>query len=79
MDDNRTARSTGDHDAAAGSGDTTGEGVIPRLAPEDTNPASDLKTDVIKDVEREHTITGDFVGPRSDDIDDEDSDLGDPS
>jgi hypothetical protein len=47
---------------------------IPRLSPEDGNPASDLKTDVIKDVEREHTITGDFVGPRSDEIPDEKSD-----
>jgi hypothetical protein len=37
----------------------------------DGNPASDLKTDVIKDVEREHTITGDFVGPRSEDMPDE--------
>jgi hypothetical protein len=45
---------------------------IPRLSPEDSNPASDLKTDVIKDVEREHTITGDFVGPRSDEMLDDD-------
>jgi hypothetical protein len=51
---------------------------IPRLSPEDGNPASDLKTDVIKDIEREHTITGDFVGPRSDEIPDEKSDR-DPS
>ena len=48
--------------------------VIPRLSPEDGNPASDLKTDVIKDVEREHTITGNFVGPRADEIPDEKSD-----
>ena len=48
---------------------------IPRLSPEEGNPASDLKTDVIKDVEREHTITGDLVGPRADDIPDEKSDL----
>lgn len=45
---------------------------IPRLSPEEGNPASDLKTDVIKDVEREHTITGDFVGPRSDEMPDDD-------
>ena len=50
---------------------------IPRLSPEDSNPASDLKTDVIKDVEREHTITGDVVGPRSDEIPDEKSDKSD--
>lgn len=36
--------------------------------------SSDLKTDVIKDVEREHTITGDFVGPRSDEMPDDQSD-----
>jgi hypothetical protein len=46
---------------------------IPRLSPEDGNPASDLKTDVIKDVEREHTITGDVVGPRSDEMPDDSS------
>lgn len=46
---------------------------VPRLSPEDGNPASDLKTDVIKDVEREHTITGDFVGPRSDEMPDDSS------
>jgi hypothetical protein len=46
---------------------------IPRLSPdEDGNPASDLKTDVIKDVEREHTITSDVVGPRADEMPDED-------
>jgi hypothetical protein len=50
------------------------DSVIPRLSPEDGNPASDLKTDVIKDVEREHTITGDFVGPRADEIPEEKSD-----
>lgn len=50
------------------------DSVIPRLSPEDGNPASDLKTDVIKDVEREHTITGDFVGPRADEIPAEKSD-----
>ena len=50
------------------------DSVIPRLSPEDGNPASDLKTDVIKDIEREHTITGDFVGPRADEIPDEKSD-----
>jgi hypothetical protein len=50
-------------------------GVIPRLNPDDTNPASDLKTDVIRDVEREHTFTSDVVGPRRDEISDEDSDL----
>lgn len=48
---------------------------VPRMSPGDTNPASDLKTDIIKDVEREHEITGDFVGPRSDEIPDEKSDL----
>lgn len=48
---------------------------IPRLSPEEGNPASDLKTDVIRDVEREHTITGDVVGPRAEDIPDEKSDL----
>ncbi|MDT0186310.1 hypothetical protein Q9S36_39595 [Microbacterium sp. ARD31] len=48
---------------------------VPSLTPdEEGNPASDLKTDVIKDVEREHTITGDVVGPRSDEIPDEKSD-----
>lgn len=51
---------------------------IPRISPEDSNPASDLKTDVIKDVEREHTITSDVVGPRSDEIPDEKSDQGPP-
>ena len=40
-------------------------------APSDGNPASDLKTDVIRDVEREHTITGDIVGPRSDEMPDD--------
>jgi hypothetical protein len=50
---------------------------IPRLSPEEGNPASDLKTDVIKDVEREHTITGDVVGPRSDEIPDGESDQAD--
>ena len=49
---------------------------IPRISPEGGNPASDLKTDVIKDVEREHTITSDVVGPRSDEIPDDESDLG---
>ncbi|MCP2635022.1 hypothetical protein K0817_000385 [Microbacterium sp. HD4P20] len=45
---------------------------VPRLSPdEEGNPVSDLKTDVIKDVEREHTITGDFVGPRSDEMPDD--------
>lgn len=38
--------------------------VIPPVSPGDENPASDLKTDVIKDVERDDTITGDFVGAR---------------
>lgn len=47
---------------------------IPRLSPDEGNPASDLKTDVIKDVEREHTITGDFVGPRGDEVREESSD-----
>ena len=46
---------------------------IPRLSPEDSNPASDLKTDAIKDIEREHTITSDFVGPRSDEIPDDET------
>ncbi len=50
------------------------DSFVPRLAPEDSNPASDLKTDVIRDVEREHTITGDFVGPRADDMPDESED-----
>ncbi|GAB3602193.1 hypothetical protein [Microbacterium aureliae] len=50
---------------------------IPPLSPEEEgNPASDLKTDVIKDVEREHTITSDVVGPRAEDIPDEKSDQG---
>ena len=49
--------------------------MIPRLNPGDTNPASDLKTDIIRDVEREHSITSDVVGPRRDEISDEDSDL----
>ena len=49
---------------------------IPRISPEEGNPASDLKTDVIKDVEREHTITSDVVGPRGDEIPDDESDLG---
>lgn len=52
---------------------------VPRVSPGDTNPASDLKTDVIKDVEREHTITGDFVGPRSDEMPDDQSDEDDES
>lgn len=47
---------------------------VPRMSPGDTNPASDLKTDIIKDVEREHEITGDFVGPRSDEMPDEPAD-----
>lgn len=34
---------------------------IPRISPEEGNPADDLKTDAIKDVEREHEITGDTV------------------
>ena len=51
---------------------------IPRLSPESGNPASDLKTDIIKDVEREHTITGDFVGPRASEMpDDEPTDADD--
>ena len=54
------------------------DSFVPRLSPGDSNPASDLKTDVIKDVEREHTITGDFDGPRSDEIPDEESDQGEP-
>jgi len=44
-----------------------------RSSSEDGNPASDLKTDVIKDVEREHTITSDVVGPRGDEIPDDES------
>jgi hypothetical protein len=32
---------------------------IPRVTPEDGNPADDLKTDVKRDVRREHTITSD--------------------
>jgi hypothetical protein len=55
------------------------ESPIPRLSPEDGNPASDLKTDIIKDVEREHTITGDVVGPRAEEIPDEESDLPEQS
>ncbi|WP_164861632.1 hypothetical protein [Microbacterium sp. CPCC 204701] len=51
---------------------------IPRISPGDTNPASDLKTDIIKDVEREHEITGDVVGPRSDEMPDDEHD-GDES
>lgn len=47
---------------------------LPRLSPEDSNPASDLKTDVIQDVEREHEITSDVVGPRGDEIPDAKSD-----
>lgn len=35
--------------------------LIPRIAPENENPANELKTDVVKDVEREDTITGDFT------------------
>ncbi|QIG38732.1 hypothetical protein G5T42_03875 [Microbacterium sp. 4R-513] len=50
----------------------------PEPTPEFSNPASELKTDVIKDVEREHTITGDVVGPRSTDIPPEKSDKGEP-
>lgn len=45
-------------------------------APSDGNPAGDLKTDVIRDVEREHTITGDVLGPRADELPD-DADDGD--
>lgn len=41
---------------------------VPPISPEDENPASELKTDVVNDVEREHTITGDLVG--GDDADD---------
>jgi hypothetical protein len=44
---------------------------------DDGNPASDLKTDVIKDVERDDTITSDFVGPRGDETrDDASGDAG---
>ena len=50
---------------------------IPRLNDGDSNPASDLKTDVIKDVEREHEFTSDVVGPRSDEIPDDESDQPD--
>ena len=46
-------------------------------APSDGNPASDLKTDVIRDVEREHTITGDLVGPRADEMPDDTDDTND--
>lgn len=40
---------------------------VPPVSPEDENPASELKTDVVRDVEREHTITSDTG------VDDEDS------
>jgi hypothetical protein len=40
---------------------------IPPVSPGDENPADDLKTDVIEDVEREHTITGDTVADNRDD------------
>jgi hypothetical protein len=50
------------------------DSFVPRLSPEDGNPASDLKSDVIKDVEREHTITGDVVGPRAEDMPDDSED-----
>jgi hypothetical protein len=53
---------------------TMKDSFVPRLSPEDGNPASDLKTDVIKDVEREHTITGDVVGPRAEDMPDDSED-----
>jgi len=39
---------------------------IPRTSPEGGNPASDLKSDVVEDVQREHTITGDFVAADDD-------------
>lgn len=32
---------------------------IDPISPDDDNPADDLKTDVVEDVEREHTITSD--------------------
>jgi hypothetical protein len=41
---------------------------VPPVSPEDENPASELKTDVVHDVEREHTITSD-VGAEDDDED----------
>lgn len=34
---------------------------IPPVSPDDDNPADDLKTDAIRDIEREHEITGDTV------------------
>ncbi|WP_167758115.1 hypothetical protein [Microbacterium sp. dk485] len=32
---------------------------VPPLSPGDENPADDLKTDIVEDVKREHTITSD--------------------
>jgi hypothetical protein len=72
MSDHRAEPTSDDQSTTAA--DDAG-GVIPRLNPGDTNPASDLKTDIIRDVEREHSITSDVVGPRRDEISDEDSDL----
>lgn len=45
-----------------------------RESQEDGNPASDLKTDVIKDIERDDTITSDVVGPRGDEVPDDSAD-----
>ncbi|WP_191906621.1 hypothetical protein [Microbacterium lushaniae] len=40
---------------------------VPPLSPGDENPADDLKTDIVKDVKREHTITSDVTGDDADD------------
>lgn len=48
--------------------------LIPRIAPENENdnPASELKTDVVRDVERDDTITGDFTATDDDPVADGD-------
>lgn len=43
---------------------------VPPVSPGDENPASELKSDVVDDVRREDTITGDLVG--DDDTEDPD-------
>ncbi|MGP3534547.1 hypothetical protein ACTU3I_07115 [Microbacterium sp. RD1] len=39
---------------------------VPPISPDDENPADELKTDVVRDVEREDTITGDFTATDDD-------------
>ncbi len=44
---------------------------IPRTSPEGENPADDLKTDVVRDVERDDTITSGFTAKEQDDSTDD--------